>query len=211
MSDARPRVDVYYALVSPWTYLAWPRLEALAANGAARIELHPIDLGTVFPRTGGLPLAKRPPERRAYRLMELRRWRSRLGLPLTLEPAFFPVDGRPASLCALALLESGGPALAFSSRVLRAAWAEERNIADPGTVEALLRETGLDPKPVLATAARPETAARFERESEQAIERGVFGAPSFHVGDELFWGQDRLDFVAEALGLSPDAAFRPAA
>ena len=200
-------LEVYYSLSSPWTYFAWPRLRRLVEHTGAALHLYPIELGLVFPRTGGLPLKQRAPARQAYRLAELRRWRDVLGEPLNIEPRFFPVDSGRAARCAIALREAGGPVEPFSFAVLRAIWVEERDAADPSTLAALLSEAGADADATLASADDDASAARLTADSEAAVDHGVFGAPTFRVGEELFWGQDRLNFVARALGADPAAVF----
>lgn len=191
------RVEVYYSLISPWTYMVWARLGALARQSGAEIAYHPLDTNQVFPRTGGLPLAKRAPERQRYRMMELKRWRRRLAIPLTLEPRFFPTDVVPATKMALAIRERGGDVWAFSDAVLRAVWVQDRDIADVATLKAISLSLGLDAEALLTEAQDLED--QLAAEAEQAIAKGIFGAPSFIVGEEIFWGQDRFDFLAEAV------------
>lgn len=194
-------VDVYIVLASPWSWLAHARLVAMTGAAGAHLNVYTVNAGIVFPRTGGLPLARRSPERQAYRMQELKRWGTRLGVPLVLEPAFFPVDDTEAAQMVIAVRETGGDAFGLAGRFLRAVWEEERNIADPATIDAILSEGGLDPAAVRADAARIDAAAIRASDSEAAIARGVFGFPTVAIGDDLFWGQDRLDFVAERLGV----------
>lgn len=194
-----PSLDVYYTLASPWTFLGWDRLKHLVDASGVEVRYHVVDHGIIFPATGGLPLPQRAPARQRYRLMELRRWRDRLGVPLTIEPAFFPVSDVEAALLVLAARERGLDAWQLSRAFMAAIWQDERNVADAATREAILAEQGFDAAPLLAAA--PAMAEVRKRESEEAVEKGVFGAPSFVYGDELFWGQDRLDFLAEALGV----------
>jgi carboxymethylenebutenolidase len=132
-------------------------------------------------------------------MMELRRWREQLGVPLHLEPKFFPVDDSLAACMVVALGQRGGDMGALSGAILRAVWADERNIADPATLVAIAGEQDLDGEALLAAAQEPAAAAGYQANTEAAIAAGVFGAPTFVIGDELFWGQDRLDFVARAL------------
>lgn len=192
-------VDVYYALSSPWTYLGWQRFRAMAAKAGAKVSWWPVDYGKIFPQSGGLPLPQRAPQRQAYRLMELKRWRDFLGVPITIQPKFFPVQDGLAAHMAIALRRQGGDIAEFSWRVLRAVWAEERNIADPATLVAIADGMGLDGNALLAAADSAEVKAERERDNDAAIKRQVFGAPTFVIDDELFWGQDRLDFVERKL------------
>lgn len=194
-------VDYYASLISPWTYLGSQRLEQIAAKHGATVRIFPVDFGVVFPATGGLPLAKRAPERQRYRLMELERWRKHLGVKLTIHPKFFPANENLAAQATWVLkLEQGDPAaIKLAHAVLRAVWAEEKNIADPDTLKDVIAGAGFDADALLAKAAAPEIAERRKQESEAAVARGVFGAPSFVYNDEIFWGQDRLEFLDRAL------------
>lgn len=191
---------VYYALQSPWTYLGWRRFLDLAADKGRAPVFRPVQAGEVFAASGGLPLAKRPQQRQAYRMMELKRWRDVLNLPLTLEPAFFPVDERLAARMVIACGEEGGDMGALSLAMLRAVWVEERNLADRATLQVIATENGLDGDALLARADTPPVADRYAELTKAAIDDGVFGMPTFKLGDELFWGQDRLDLLARALG-----------
>jgi 2-hydroxychromene-2-carboxylate isomerase len=194
-------VDYYMTPMSPWTYLGHERLRAVCAQHGAEIHLRVMDLGKVFPASGGLPLKDRPPQRRAYRMMELKRWRDFLGLPLNVEPKHFPVPIELAATTLLAVLERHGTetALDFAGDLLRGMWAEERNLADAATLTELLARRGLDGAGLLAHARSAEVAARYIQHSHEAIARGVFGSPTYVYQDELFWGQDRLDFLERAL------------
>jgi carboxymethylenebutenolidase len=194
-------VDYFIAPQSPWTYLGHERLCALAQQHGARVRVRAMDLGgQVFPVSGGLPLGQRAPQRQAYRLVELRRFADWLGMPLNLKPRFFPVAGDPAALLVTAVRDHDGDAaaLALLGRVLRAVWVEERDIADAATLAALLADQGL-PAERLHDAAGEAARLAYQSDTKAAIEAGVFGAPSYVIDGEVFWGQDRLDFVARRL------------
>ncbi|HEX6142788.1 MAG TPA: 2-hydroxychromene-2-carboxylate isomerase [Geminicoccaceae bacterium] len=192
-------ITVFYAHSSPWTYLGWQRLRQVLSRTGAAATFRPIFMAPVFEASGGLPLGQRPKQRQAYRLMELERWRRRLGLPINLHPRFFPVDDRLAARLAIAHELGGGDVAPLSEAIMRAVWEEERNIADPETLAAIAADQGLDGRSLLEAAEGPEVARRYDENTSLAIEAGVFGVPTFRIGDELFWGQDRLDFVEEAL------------
>jgi 2-hydroxychromene-2-carboxylate isomerase len=192
-------VTVYYSLGSPWTYLAWQRFRALVDGTGASADYRPVRMAEVFKVSGGLPLGQRATQRQAYRMMELRRWRALLGAELNLEPRFFPVDDSLAATMVIAQGQRGGDMGALSGALLLAVWAQERDIADPATLTAIAGEQDLDGEELLAAARAPAAASAYQANTEAAIAAGVFGAPTFVVGDELFWGQDRLDFVARAL------------
>jgi 2-hydroxychromene-2-carboxylate isomerase len=193
-------IDYYFTPISPWAYLGHERLGAIAARAGAAVRCKPADFGKVFQVSGGLPLAQRAKQRQAYRLFELKRWREFLGVPLTLHPKFFPAASEPAARLILAAPEAQQFRLAGA--LLRAVWAEERNIADAATLRAIGTENGLDGERLIAAAEGPEVGARYAALTEEAIERQVFGAPTYVVRDEPFWGQDRLDFVERALARS---------
>ncbi|MBC8055402.1 MAG: DsbA family protein, partial [Rhizobiales bacterium] len=139
-------VDYYLAPQSPWTYLGHTRFTLIAKAAGAEVNVRPVDLGgAVFPASGGLPLAKRAPQRQAYRLVELQRFAEHLGLPINLHPAFFPVAGDDAArlIAAVALHDGSEAAMALTGAVLRSVWVDERSIADAATLAALLAELGL--------------------------------------------------------------------
>jgi 2-hydroxychromene-2-carboxylate isomerase len=194
-------VDYFMTPVSPFVYLGHARFREICARHQAKIHLRVMDLGKVFPVSGGLPLKDRPPQRRAYRMMELRRWRDFLRVPLTLEPKHFPVPAEPAATLILAVLEHHGTtaALDVAGDCGRAVWAEERDISDASVLAAIVSARQLDANALLEHARSAEVAARYVQHSQEAIMRNVFGAPSYLYQDELFWGQDRLEFLDRAL------------
>ncbi len=192
-------VDYYLSLISPWTYLGGPRLDRVVAAAGATVNFKPINLAKVFPATGGLPLAKRAPERQAYRLVELARWRDRLDMPLNLEPKHFPAPEALAASMVVAARRAGADVGRLTNAVLRAVWAEERDIADAETLRAIARENGMDGDALLADAETQAVADAYAADTSEAIGRGVFGVPTYIYGGELFWGQDRLDFLERAL------------
>jgi 2-hydroxychromene-2-carboxylate isomerase len=193
-------VDYYFATNSPWSYLGHERFVSLASEHGASIALHPVDLGKVFPGSGGLPLAKRAPQRQAYRLVELKRWSEHLRIPIHLQPKFAGADPNVSALWVLAALEHGiGAGLAMALGAMRARWAEERDAADPATLRYVAHHAGLDGDQLAARAADPEIQARYDAATQKAIDAQVFGAPWYVYRGEPYWGQDRLDFLARAL------------
>jgi carboxymethylenebutenolidase len=193
-------VDYFFAPHSPWTYLGHARFMAMADAAGATVRLKPMDLAQVFPASGGLPLAKRAPQRQAYRLVELERFARHLQLPLNLHPRFFPVDGNEAARLILAVEGADGTlaALQLAGRVMAAVWADERDIADAEVLAELLLALGL-PASRLDAARTPLVQERYQAFTQEAIDTSVFGAPTYVVDGEMFWGQDRLDFVERAL------------
>ena len=193
-------VDYYLSPQSPWTYLGHGRFAAMAKKASATVNVLPVDLGRVFPVSGGLPLAKRAPQRQAYRLVELRRFSEFLGLPMNVQPRYFPVDANDAAKLIIAVDVSDGTdaAMKIAGAVMRGVWVEQRNIADPSVLQAMLAESGL-PSRRLDDSQSQSVHERYEQDSQRAIDTGVFGAPSYVVDGEMFWGQDRLDFVERRL------------
>lgn len=194
-------IDYYVSLNSPWTHLGAARLEAMAAGHDASVRIFPVDFGTIFPASGGLPLPKRSPQRQAYRLMELERWRKHLRIPIQIKPKFFPANEALAAHCVIAARETMGdaPAIALAHRVLKALWEEDQDTGSAATLARLIAEVGLDAAALSRLGAEERWAERRARDTQDALARGVFGAPSYVIGNEIFWGQDRLEFVERRL------------
>ena len=193
-------IDYYLAPQSPWTYLGHQRFTAMAQAVRAPVRVLPIDLGRVFPVSGGLPLGKRAPQRQAYRLVELQRFASHLGIELVTQPQFFPVAADDAARLIIATDQAHGSASAMrlAGAILAAVWSQQRNIADPDILAQLLQEQGLAAN-LLGLAGGPAARQQYDANTQEAIDAGVFGAPTYRIAGEMFWGQDRLDFVARRL------------
>lgn len=193
-------VQYYLTPVSPWAYLGHARFVSILQEAGATVELHPADFGAVFAETGGLPLKQRAPARRAYRLVELKRFSDYLNVPLNLEPKHFPVSGDMASKLILAAQQQHGAmaALDLAGRFGRAVWAEQRDVSDSATQQTIVEEAGL-PAGLMQAAAEPGIAEAYAACARQAVAAGAFGAPSYVIDGEVFWGQDRLDFVKRRL------------
>ena len=192
-------LDYYFATTSPFTYLGHGRLLDIARRHGAAISYKPIDALDVFAVSGGLPVGRRPPQRQAYRLAELKRWRDHLGLPLNLQPQFFPVPGKLAACAVLAAMDAGEEPGALVGGILAGVWAEERNIEDPVALRQIAMAVGYAQPEFIDRATEPRFAEVYTANTNEAIERNVFGVPTYLVDGELFWGQDRLDFVERAL------------
>lgn len=193
-------IDYYLAPGSPYVYLGHSRLVALAREHRATVAVKPIDLGKVFPASGGLPLGKRAPQRQAYRLVELARWGAYLNLPIHPQPAHFPLAGDECARWIVAAADKGADtALALVGVIGHALWADQENPGDAATLGILARSVGLDESDMRQRAAEPAVAARYAANTQEALDLGVFGAPTYVYRGELFWGQDRLDFLARAL------------
>ncbi len=192
-------VDYYFTLVSPWTYLGDAEFKKIADKYGAQIRHIPVNLGRVFEATGGLPLAKRSDARKALRMQELKRWRDYRKVPLNLEPKFFPASDKLAAGMVIAAQETGNDVYDFCHAIMRAVWAEERNIADKDTMLEIADSCGLDGKLLQVAAESPSVTHKWEADTDRAIQRGVMGAPFYIIGNETLWGQDRLEFVEQIL------------
>jgi 2-hydroxychromene-2-carboxylate isomerase len=193
-------IDYYFTPVSPWTHLGHERLRAMAREHGAVIRPKPIDFGRVFSVSGGVPLKQRPVQRQAYRMFELARWRDHLGIPIVLEPKFFPAASDLAAKAIIAAASHGvDKQMDIAGAILRACWEEDRNVADAATLEAIGNAQGIDGAALLAAAAAPAAQSTFDALTQEAIDHQVFGAPTYLIDGEPFWGQDRLEFIARKL------------
>jgi carboxymethylenebutenolidase len=192
------RIEYFFTPISPWTYLGHGRLMEIARRHGAEVLHRPVDLGQVFPATGGLPLAKRAPARQDYRFVELRRWSEHLGLPLVLRPTHFPAPDEWAALAIVAADRAGLDAGRLTGALLAALWAQDRATGERGTVLEVLAECGM-PASLIDEAELDGLRAVRQGYTDEALARGVFGAPFFVLDGEPFWGQDRLDFLDRAL------------
>jgi 2-hydroxychromene-2-carboxylate isomerase len=192
--------EYFLAPQSPWTYLGHERFVAIARQHGVQIDIKPVDLGKVFGVSGGLPLAKRPPQRQAYRLVELERWSTFLNMPLNLQPKFFPVPGDPAAKLIIAARIANGTdaALRLAGAIMRGVWAEERNIGDMDTLAAMANECELEGAALLKSSETASVQSEYDRYTEEAIAANVFGSPWYRYEGESYWGQDRLDFLERA-------------
>ena len=187
-------LEFFYDFTSPYTYLASTQVEAVAARAGAAVRWRPFLLGGVFKATGNRAPLETPAKGR-HMLVDLQRWARRLGVPLHF-PRVFPIPTVLALRCALAA-EAQGKLVPFSRAVFQAAWVDEQDVASPEVLAGLADDVDLDGAALVAAA--PGYKEALVRNTAEAVERGAFGAPTFFVGDELFVGNDRLDFVEEAL------------
>jgi 2-hydroxychromene-2-carboxylate isomerase len=186
-----PQIDYYFATLSPYCYLAGLRLEEVAQKHGATIHYKPFDLIAGLARTGGTLPNERHISRIEYRAQELERQAKKLGMPFHLKPAHWPTNGAPSAYAFIAAQNAGGGDLGKLAHVImRCVWEDEKDIAQDDVVRACLTEAGFDPK--LADSGLLEGAETYARNLEEAVERGVFGAPFYIVDDQRFWGQDRI-------------------
>ena len=192
-------IDYYFSVNSPWMYLGHARFVTIAKRAGAHVNVKPMDSARVFAASGGLPLPQRPRQRQLYRMAELKRWRAHLGIPINLEPKHFRVPTEMAARLIIAADLKDLNALALTGFLGKAVWEEERDISDPDTLKAIAAEHGRNAELLWEAAQAPETKAAYDAYTQEAIDRQVFGAPTYVYRDELFWGQDRLDFLERAL------------
>ncbi len=192
-------IDYYMTALSPYAYLGSALFADIVKRHGATVNVYPVQYGKIFPVSGGLPLAKRAKQRQDYRLVELTRWRDFRGVPLNLHPKHFPTDENLAARMIIVARRQGLDALALANAIGTMVWAEDRDIADPKVLERAAASVGFE-GPALLDSARDEAIQKiYDEDTDRAIEIGVFGAPTYIIDGEMFWGQDRLDFVERKL------------
>lgn len=189
-------IEYYFSVSSPWAYLGTPRLMAMAAQRGARIDPVPIAL---IEENGGISIRNRPEARRAYWFHDLVRCARHLGMPLLLEGLPSLQDAAKAAPMLVAAQRLGFDAAALGFALQRGFWAQARDISDPATRAAIASEAGFDAIALLAAEAEPETAQQWQANLARAQAVGVFGVPAYRLNGELFWGQDRLDYLERQL------------
>jgi len=199
---SRQRIDYYFWMNSDWAYLGADRLEALALRQDVDIHYRPVDLPEVYRRTGGTLLHQRAPERQAYRVAELKRWCRRLGIPLNPRPAYMCPNADLASCIVIAAVQAGLPVATLYKAILAAEWCEDRDISSEAVLRDILGEQGLRADDLMGVARTPAVQALYRRHTDEAVAAGVFGSPSYFFQGELFWGQDRLDMLEEAVAMT---------
>ena len=198
MTDTTRTVEYFFDVGSPTAYLAWTQLPKIAAETGAAIAWRPMLLGGVFKATGNTSPVTVPAKGR-WMNQDIARWARRYGVPFAFNP-HFPINTLPLMRGATALqMRRPADFLRYLDAVERAMWEAPRNLGDPAVLAATLAEAGFDADELVALTGDPEVKAKLVATTEEAVARGVFGAPTFFVGDAMFFGQDRLDFVREAL------------
>lgn len=194
-------IDYYISLNSPWTYMGSALLAEIAKRNGATVNVKPAKFGPIFEKTGGLPLPKRSPERRAYRLMELKRWREVRDIPLVLQPKNSPSDDLAATRLVIAAKLQGKDAHRLATECGRAIWELDEPLGEPAVISAAAQRAGIDAAAVRAAGPSDAELDRlYDEYTQEALAAGVFGAPSFVLpSGEIFWGQDRLELLERAL------------
>jgi 2-hydroxychromene-2-carboxylate isomerase len=193
------RIDYYFSFPSPWAYIGHAAFEEVAKSFGCSVAYKPVMLGDLFAETGGLPLTKRHPVRQRYRLLELQRWREKRGLSFSLHPKHWPFDPKRSDGMALAAIEAGHNVEPFMRLAFKGVWEKELDLDDPATLIELADACDLPGRKLLDRAGSQDIADAYERNRQDAMAVGVFGSPGFVLNGEPFWGQDRIELLADAL------------
>jgi 2-hydroxychromene-2-carboxylate isomerase len=192
----RKTLIYFHSLSSPWTYLGGPRLHALIKKHDLEVVLRPT---SVVGENGGIRLRTRPDNRQAYHEVELDRWRKFLNMPLVLRPKYYPSDPQFSTRMVIATDTLGWDALNLSHALLHALWSEERDIRDRAVRQSVADRMGLDGGRLVAMEDTPAIMERWHAIHQEALDAGIFGSPTYVFDNELFWGQDRLEFLDRRL------------
>lgn len=192
-------LDYYFSLVSPWAYIGHTTFMDLARRHDVEVRYKPMSLPQVFPETGGLPLAKRAPARQRYRLLELQRWREKRGVRLNIRPKFWPFDATMADHFTVAIIQSGVDPDQFLRNAFPGVWADEKNLTDEQTLVALANGVGLPGEDLLAASKTDKVKAAYQQNVQDALKADAFGSPCYVLDGEVFWGQDRIELLGDAL------------
>lgn len=193
------QIDYYFSLQSPWAYIGHRLFRDVVATHDLKVNHKPVVLVDLFSETGGLPLLKRHPVRQRYRMVELQRWRDKRGLQFKLQPAYWPFNARLADGLVIAAIEAGHDPDRFLRLALAGIWEDELNLADAATLVRLADESGLPGKALVERSATDEVSAQYEQNRQDALAADVFGSPAYVLDGEVFWGQDRIELLVDAL------------
>lgn len=192
-------IDYYFSLISPWAYIGHAPFIDIVQRHGVEVNYKPVFLGRVFAETGGLPLPQRHPARQRYRIVELQRWREKRGISFNIQPKHWPFDVNLADRFVIAITSQGKNPDAFLRRAYAALWQEERNLSDPLVIAELAEQAGLDSASLMDLATGTATEVIYALNLENAVAADVFGSPAYVLDGEVFWGQDRLDLLDDAL------------
>ena len=185
---------------SPWTFLGHNRLGNIIKKFNVKLNMYPVNYGEIFPISGGLPVSKRPPQRQKLRLQELKRWGEFLKVNLIPQPTFFPSKSiLPSLIIIAAKIQKTNKDFDLAQNIMNALWVQDLDIDDENILSKILRQTDLSSKEILSCAKSDECKNLFEEYTNLAIKENVFGAPTYILEDQVYWGQDRLDFVERHL------------
>jgi 2-hydroxychromene-2-carboxylate isomerase len=193
------QVDYYFSLSSPWAYIGHKAFRDVVETYGLKVNHKPVVLVDLFSETGGLPLIKRHPVRQRYRMVELQRWRDKRGLNFHFQPKHTPLNARLADGTVIAALEAGLDPDPFLRRAFPAVWEDQLNLADPATIAKIADEACLPGNRLVERSGSEEISAAYEKNRQDAIDADVFGSPVYVLDGEVFWGQDRIELLADAL------------
>ena len=194
------KVDYFMSHGSPWTFLGHNRLNKIVKKFNVQLNMYPVNYGEIFPISGGLPVSKRPLQRQKIRLQELKRWAEFLNIDLIPEPKFFPSKSLlPSLLIIAAKIKKTNKDFELASSIMNALWVKELNVDEENTLKNIMDNLELDSEDLLSFAKSQECESIFKEYTKIAIEKNVFGAPTFIIDDQIYWGQDRLDFIERHL------------
>jgi 2-hydroxychromene-2-carboxylate isomerase len=193
------QVDYYFSFSSPWAYIGHKAFRDVVATYGLKVNHKPVVLVDLFSETGGLPLIKRHPVRQRYRIMELQRWRDKRGLNFHFQPKHVPLNARLADGVVIAAIEAGLDPDPYLRRAFPAVWEQELNLADPDVIRRIADDAGLPGERLVERSASEEIGAAYEQNRQDAIAADVFGSPVYVLDGEVFWGQDRIELLADAL------------
>jgi 2-hydroxychromene-2-carboxylate isomerase len=193
------QIDYYFSFQSPWAYIGHGLFREVVSAYDLKVNLKPVVLVDLFSETGGLPLMKRHPVRQRYRMVELQRWRDKRGLKFHLQPKHWPINARLADGVVIAAVEAGLDPDKYMRRAFAAVWEDQLNMADPVTIADLADATGLPGTKLVERSGTGEIGATCEKNRQDAIAADVFGSPGYLLDGELFWGQDWIELLADAL------------
>jgi 2-hydroxychromene-2-carboxylate isomerase len=192
-------IDYYFSLTSPWAYIGHKVFRDVVSAYDLKVNHKPVLLGELFSETGGLPLGQRHPVRQRYRLVELQRWRDKRGLNFHIRPQHWPFNGRLADGVVIAAVEAGLDPDAFLRAGYSAVWEDQLDMGNPDVLAKLADQFGLPGKQLVARSQTDEITAAYEENRQAAIAADAFGSPAYVLDGEVFWGQDRIELLADAL------------
>ncbi|MGA2997735.1 2-hydroxychromene-2-carboxylate isomerase [Bradyrhizobium sp.] len=193
------QIDYYFSLSSPWAYIGHKLFREVVAAHDLKVNHKPVVLVDLFSETGGLPLVKRHPVRQRYRMLELQRWRDKRGLNFHFQPKHVPLNARLADGLVIAAIEADHDPDPFLRRAFAGVWEDQLDLADAATLVRLADASGLPGQALVERSATDEISQKYEQNRQDALSVDVFGSPAYVLDGEVFWGQDRIELLADAL------------
>ena len=192
-------IDFYFSFISLYTYIGYEAFQALVEKYELEVNYKPIDLHAIFAAGGGLPVTKRPPQRQAYRFVEMQRWALTRNIPLVLKPKHHPSNPEIGHRMLLAAMAQGQDIREFVHNALKILWVDDQNIEDPEIIVAAANRAGLNGAALLEQSKAADIQTKVDALTQEAVTRQVFGTPFFFYKDEPFWGQDRLEMLEDLI------------